>query len=175
MKINKSVLAVVFAVFFCGYSCAAEKTKNPGFVSLTMPDGSIVEAELALTPQTQARGLMFREKLPENEGMLFVFKEDGPRTFWMKNTYISLDIVFLDGNMKVRNIFYRVPRSNPEQPEIEVAKVSAPARFVLELAAGKAKKCRLKPDLVIKTSYPPAAKPAAVPPASKSKAAAPGK
>ncbi|MCX5791192.1 MAG: DUF192 domain-containing protein [Elusimicrobia bacterium] len=175
MKINNNLLAVFLAAVLCGNCCAEEKSGTPGIVSLTMPDGSVVEAELALTPQTQERGLMFRETLPDNAGMLFVFKEDGPRTFWMKSTYISLDIVFLDGNMKVRNIFHRVPRSNPEQPEIEVARVSAPAKFVLELAAGKAKKCRLKPDYLIKASPSLITKAAAPRAAPKGKAAAGGK
>ena len=172
MKMNKKLLAVLFVAALCGSGRAEEKSGGPGLAALTMPDGSVVQAELALTPQTQERGLMFRETLADDAGMLFVFKEDGPRTFWMKNTYVSLDIVFLDGNMKVRNIFHRVPRSNPEQPEIEVARVSAPAKFVLELAAGKAKKCRLKPDYVIKTPSPLIARTAAPRPGPKGKAAA---
>lgn len=175
MKLNKNILAAVLVAAVCGYGRAAEKTRNSALVTLTMPDGSRVEAELALTPQAQERGLMFRENLPDNAGMVFVFKDDDSRTFWMKNTYITLDIVFLDGEMKVRNIFHRVPRSNPEQPEAEVAKVSARARFVIELAAGRAKKCGLKPGSVIKTSFPLVKVPAAALAPSAKKPAAPSK
>ncbi|HNW45363.1 MAG TPA: DUF192 domain-containing protein [Elusimicrobiales bacterium] len=168
MKINKTILAVVLLAAACGYVRAAEKNNKAALASLTMPDGSRVEAELALTPRAQAQGLMFREDLPENAGMLFVFNSDEVRTFWMKNTYITLDIVFLDANLKVRNVYHRVPRSAPDQPESEVAKVSAPARYVLELAAGKAKKCGLKPGSVIKASFPPVKKPKAAPKAAQS-------
>ena len=148
MKNQKIIAAFLLAILWGpGF---AENPKNTAV--LTMPDGSKVEAELALTPQAQERGLMFRESLPDNRGMIFVFKDGGVKTFWMKNTYISLDIVFMDAGMKVTNVYHRVPRSNPEQPEAEVAKVSAPASYVLELAAGKAKKCGLKPDYVVKSS-----------------------
>ena len=153
MKNTRNILAALCVLFSCGYSGAADKLNTSPLVTLTMPDGSKVAAELALTPQSQARGLMFREELPDNAGMIFVFKNVEIRTFWMKNTFISLDIVFLDAGMKVQNIFHRVPRSSAEQPESEVAKVSAPAKYVLELAAGKARKCGLKPGSVIKTSF----------------------
>ncbi|OGS11215.1 MAG: hypothetical protein A2234_11045 [Elusimicrobia bacterium RIFOXYA2_FULL_58_8] len=153
---RKDILAFVLVAALAGYGSAAQKNGKSGLVTLTMPDGSRVEAELALTPQAQTRGLMFKETMPDKAGMLFVFADDEIRTFWMKNTYVSLDIVFLDGDMKVRNVFHRVPRSNPSQPEAEVAKVSAPAKFVLELAAGKARKSRLQPGSVIKV-YPPVA------------------
>lgn len=120
---------------------------------LKMPDGSKVEAELALTPQMQARGLMYRRELPEGKGMLFVFPEDGPRVFWMKNTFIPLDIVFLDAALKVRNVYHRVPASREDTPELEVAKVSAPAACVLELPSGSARRYGLKPGARIEASF----------------------
>ncbi|PIU18584.1 MAG: hypothetical protein COT18_10235 [Elusimicrobia bacterium CG08_land_8_20_14_0_20_59_10] len=153
----------IFAVVFSVISCAAVLAGTPaGVTVLTMPDGSKVEAELALTPEVQERGLMYRKSLPFDRGMLFVFREGGVKTFWMKNTYIPLDIVFLNAGMKVRNIYHRVPRSDRGQPESQVAKVSAPASYVLELASGKARKCGLKPGFVIKSSVPlePGAHPA---------------
>ena len=158
MKTPKIIIMAVLVAFFCCSGGAAEKAVTAGLATLTMPDGSKVEAELALTGPAQARGLMYRESLAYNAGMLFVFQSQESRTFWMKNTYISLDIVFLDGDMKVQNIFHRVPRSVPGQPEQELSKVSAPARYVLELAAGKARKCGLKPGSVIKSSFQPAKK-----------------
>ena len=87
---------------------------------ITLPDGARVSVELALTPEAQARGLMFRETLPRDEGMLFVFQEEAPRTFWMKNTLIDLDMVFLDAELKVLKVFHRVPRAYKSQPEREI-------------------------------------------------------
>jgi uncharacterized protein len=141
-------------LLLCAPAAAGPGLAAPHRAVLLLPDSSKIDAELAITPQAQERGLMYREKLGDDEGMLFVFREDAPRTFWMKNTYVSLDIVFLDADMKVRNIFHRVPRSYPDTPESEVARVSAPAMYVLELAAGRARKAGLRPGSVIKKPAP---------------------
>jgi uncharacterized membrane protein (UPF0127 family) len=54
------------------------------------------QVTIADTPQTRARGLMFVEEMPQREGMLFVFEDERTRTFWMRNTLISLDILYFD-------------------------------------------------------------------------------
>ena len=59
------------------------------------------EVELAITPQEQAKGLMFRQELAPNKGMLFIFKQEGDYPFWMKNTKIPLDIIWIDKDKKV--------------------------------------------------------------------------
>lgn len=122
---------------------------------LTLPDGYKITAELALTPEAQARGLMFRRELAPSAGMLFVFGTTEPRSFWMKNTFIDLDIVFLGEKLEVLKVFHRVPRSFEGQPERELARVSAPAACVLELPAGAARAHKLKPGSRLKISFPP--------------------
>ena len=87
--------------------------------------------ELASTPRQQERGLMFRTHLAPDEGMLFDFVHDGMRGFWMKNTLIPLDMVFIAGDGTIRSIAENtVPRS--------LATIDArfPVRATLELAAG---------------------------------------
>ena len=54
------------------------------------------EVELAVTPRQRARGLMFRREMAPHEGMLFVFEEEDHRSFWMKNTLLALDLIFID-------------------------------------------------------------------------------
>ena len=126
--------------------------------ALGLPDGFKVKVELALTRETQAKGLMFRKELKEDKGMLFVFKEGGVKNFWMKNTFVELDIIFLDKDLKIGKVFPRVTPSKPGAGDLEVAQVSAPAFCVLELAGGAARKHGLKPGARLKISFPPAAK-----------------
>ncbi len=143
------------ALLLAGTAAAAlEVPRGAREARLTLPDGAVVEAELALTPEEQAKGLMFRESLPAGRGMLFVFRDGGLKSFWMKNTLIDLDMVYLDAELKVLKVFHRVPRSRRGAPEEEVARVAAPASAVLELPAGYARAHRLRPGVRLKVSFP---------------------
>ena len=96
--------------------------------------------EMAVTPEDQARGLMFRRELPEGQGMLFDFQREQPATFWMKNTYVSLDMIFIraDGTI-VRIAENTVPLSEALVPS------GGPVRAVLEVVAGTARKLGIAP------------------------------
>ncbi len=76
---------------------------------ILMPNGSIIMAEVADTPDKRARGLMYRTSLAPEHGMLFQFPELGYWTFWMKNTKIPLDIIWLDNTGKIIHIESEVP------------------------------------------------------------------
>ena len=90
-----------------------------------------VQVEVVATPQSRARGLMFRENLPDGTGMLFIFPETRILSFWMRNTPISLDIIFIDPSGTIVNIHPdTVPYSETSLPS------SQPARFVLEVPGG---------------------------------------
>lgn len=71
--------------------------------------GERITAEVARTPEEMQRGLMFRESLCDACGMLFVFGKEGFYSFWMKDTLIPLDIIFIDANLTVVDIFHAVP------------------------------------------------------------------
>jgi uncharacterized protein len=103
------------------------------------------DVELAVTPAEQARGLMFRKKMDDHVGMFFFFERDEVRHFWMKNTLIPLDMIFIDNKFLVVDI-YRGAKPLDET----VISSRKPARFVLEVNAGKADKCRIKPGSKIK-------------------------
>lgn len=97
---------------------------------------------------------MFRKSLMPRTGMLFVFPEEGPLVFWMKNTWIDLDILFLNKKKKIQRIFPRVPRSYPELPEEKVAKVLSRGSYVLELPSGTAFRHGLRKEQTLSFKIP---------------------
>lgn len=100
-----------------------------------------IELEVAQTPEQQEMGLMYRSSLPDNRGMLFEFNKPQYTRFWMKNTIIPLDMIFLKGD-EVKAIFANVPpcTSDPCKsygPSVEIDRV-------IELAGGRAEELGLK-------------------------------
>jgi uncharacterized membrane protein (UPF0127 family) len=94
--------------------------------------------ELAITTEEQSRGLMFRKYLKPDSGMLFVSSRDELRSFWMKNTYIPLDMLFIDSHNEVKHVHYGA------KPFDETSISSRyPVQYVLEINAGRAKKCNI--------------------------------
>ncbi|MCL2012659.1 MAG: DUF192 domain-containing protein [Cystobacterineae bacterium] len=87
--------------------------------------------ELAHTPEAAARGLMWRKSLGPREGMLFDFGREGERSFWMKNTLLSLDLVFISEEKRVVGI---IERAKPQS--LQSLSIGLPSRYVLELPAG---------------------------------------
>lgn len=96
--------------------------------------------ELAATKQERAQGLMFRHDIGAYDGMLFAFPRPQEAAFWMKNTYIPLDIVFLDAQGRVLHI---APRTTPES----LTPIPCPSPFLtaIELKAGHAAKAGIRP------------------------------
>ncbi len=89
------------------------------------------DVDLAVTPVQRAHGLMFRQHMAEDEGMLFLFGREAPRSFWMKNTYLALDIIFLDQHGAIERI---APDAMPFD-ETTIPSI-VPAAAVLEVLAG---------------------------------------
>jgi uncharacterized protein len=91
--------------------------------------------EMAVTPEEQARGLMFRRSVPEGQGMLFDFKREQELSFWMKNTVVSLDIIFIRADGRILHI-----AENTEPLSERMIPSFGPARAVLEVVAGTTRK-----------------------------------
>src|SRR5690606_15193566 len=92
-----------------------------------------IEIEIADTPYEWETGLMYRESMEDNQGMLFIYPNTAPRSFYMKNTYIPLDIIFMSNDTTVVSIKENaVPRDETSIPS------NAPARFILEINGGNA-------------------------------------
>lgn len=127
--------------------------KHYDTISITLPDGFEVKALVADTPAKQERGLMFVTDLPENRGMIFVFDEDQEQAFWMKNTLIDLDMVFIASDKTVTDVAHEVPHSYTYTPDNEVAYAIGYGKYVLELAAKTAQKHHVSPGEKIQFSY----------------------
>ncbi len=92
-----------------------------------------VQLETAYTPEERAEGLMFREELGEDEGMIFVYDEAEERSFWMKNTLIPLDMIFVDSERTVDSIKKADPEPDVPDEELESYESDGPAQFVIEV------------------------------------------
>jgi uncharacterized membrane protein (UPF0127 family) len=92
----------------------------------------VFQVWLADTPSRMAQGLMFVRSLPADRGMLFVHETPEPMSMWMKNTYIPLDMVFIDGHGRIQQI---VEQTTPHS--LNIIRSNEPALAVLEIAAGE--------------------------------------
>ena len=112
--------------------------------------GQRFDVEIADTEPARERGLMFRESMPADHGMLFLFDDNAVRTFWMKNCRMPLDILYFDEKYKLVSVQQRVPACRSEPCPVYPSEGAA--KYVLELNAGVADKLDVKPGDAIKLS-----------------------
>jgi uncharacterized membrane protein (UPF0127 family) len=128
-----------FILILTALMCASCMAKGP-YVELK---GKRFTVELAETREKQALGLMFRDSLPPDHGMLFIFPGEARRSFWMKNTRIPLDILYFNSKLELISMAQDArpcrTRSCPGYPS------EGPAQYVLELNSGKAAELGVQP------------------------------
>jgi len=117
--------------------------------------GVELAVEIAGTPEQRARGYMFRERVGPEDGMLFLFDEEEIHPFWMKNTRIPLDIIWIGGDGVVVFVASQVPPCTAD-PCPEVLPMGR-ARSVLEVAAGRSSELGVRPGTVLQLLVPPPA------------------
>ena len=154
MRRSLSVAAVAGTMVIALASCRAPaETTSAGVTSLDsdFDRGTLLidsddglqhklDIYLATSFEQQRRGLMFVRKMPENTGMLFVYDETAFHSMWMKNTYISLDMVFARADGTVSSVIHGTqPLSLDSQASVE------PVNYVLELSAGTARRLQIGP------------------------------
>jgi uncharacterized membrane protein (UPF0127 family) len=116
-----------------------------GYVEFTDAPGSPrLNVELARTEAEKERGLMYRTQMPEAQGMLFSWNSQEPRTFWMHNTCIPLDMMFIARDGTITGILEQVPTLNDEPRGVPCA-----AAYVLEVNAGWSRSHGVKPGTVV--------------------------
>lgn len=111
-------------------------------IRIFLPDGESIIADLVKTEEERAKGLMFRNTLNDDQGMLFVFEEEGLYSFWMKNMNIAIDILWLDRQKRIVHLEHNVPPCKKEPCPTYAPLV--PAKYVLELKAGSIEARKLK-------------------------------
>ena len=141
MKLRILSCAVLLGMAAAGRASAQTANRR---AQVVFPDKTTVSVEIADTDSTRSRGLMFRERLPSNEGMIFVFDEPGEHPFWMKNTLIPLDMVWLDAGKRILHVAHSVPPCKADPCPTYPPAPGTRASFVVELASGFAKHHGLK-------------------------------
>lgn len=142
---SRFCLSALMALLACA-ACATSPVAPIDAPSVSL-HGQRFSVEVATTPAEQAHGLMDRTSMPASHGMLFVFPEAQPLTFWMKDTLIPLDMLFFDDAHRLVAIHADVPPCKADPCQVYPSVV--PARYVLELNAGTAAKLGLRKGDII--------------------------
>jgi len=135
-----AVLFVMAAVCLVVPSPAARGAEQQTLEIASKTGVHVFAVELAVTDEERARGLMFRRSVPDAYGMLFDFKRDQEVTMWMRNTYVSLDMIFIQSDGRIRRI-----AENTETESDKIISSAGPVRAVLEVVAGTARKLGIEP------------------------------
>jgi uncharacterized membrane protein (UPF0127 family) len=146
-------VAVLGCIVACVVSACAQSSKLPvveaRFVTASGSQTPTFRLEVCSSDGERAMGLMYRRSLAKDAGMIFVFPEERQNSFWMKNTYIPLDMVFVGQDMKVVGILHDVPPLN-QLPRA----VGKPSLYVLEFAAGSMRRYGVEEGAVLKVLSP---------------------
>ncbi|MSQ40789.1 MAG: DUF192 domain-containing protein [Dehalococcoidia bacterium] len=118
-------------------------TQSPPFLPKAVLGNHVFYLEIADTAEEQARGFMERPALPLDRAMLFVYEAEGPWVFWMKNTLIPLDILWMSSTLEVVDIQTMHPEPGKTDAALTRYLSRAPARYVLEMNAGLAQAYQL--------------------------------
>ncbi|MBI4061924.1 MAG: DUF192 domain-containing protein [Elusimicrobia bacterium] len=144
MKTLLMLFALSSAFAAPALKCVPQTVPSAKKTSLTFPDGKTIKIDVVDTPATREIGLMCVRKMRKDYGMLFVFPRDMFLSFWMKNTLVPLDILWIGADKKITVIRERLRPSAVGAPDDEVARAGGKGQYVLELAAGEASRRGLK-------------------------------
>ena len=153
-KRSWSILLLTFVLLLPSCTQAGTGPKTDCVVQITLPNGVLIYAELADTAKRRAEGLMFREHLDKNRGMLFTFGEAQPWTFWMKNTKIPLDIIWMNEKKQIIHIESNVPICTRTDDGCRQYQPNDPALYVLELGGGMAEQFKLQKGSTLRFQLP---------------------
>jgi uncharacterized membrane protein (UPF0127 family) len=134
----RTVLAFVFITLFAAIPGRAAPLQTLEIVSRT--GVHVLEVEIADTGPAREKGLMFRKELPDGRGMLFDFHQEQDVAFWMQNTYVPLDMIFIKGDGRILRI-----EENTKPLSTNTIPSGGPVRAVLEVISGTSERLGLAP------------------------------
>ncbi len=133
-------------------TCVTDQTASPVPVHVRAP-GATLDLRVADTTSKREYGLMCVRSLPSGTGMIFVFGDgDNYRDFWMKNTLIPLDMVFVSKNGRVNEVRANVPATTVSTPDSRIPHRDGTGSYVIELGAGEAARAGIKPGTLLDVS-----------------------
>ncbi len=160
--VSITAITLGLSLVWCGFpltSGLASAQPSPfsgnGLATVSTSDGITIFAEIADSPHTRAKGLMFRQSMAPDHGMLFLFPKPSEPAFWMKNTLISLDILWVDETGIIIHIESKVPICTRKDDGCPRYRAPSKSLQVLELNAGMAEKFDLTVGQQLKIDLPP--------------------
>ena len=148
LRDRRSAFLLILALVAWPLAASRAPAADKGTLEIATKSGVRTFAvELAVTDEERAKGLMFRKEVPEGYGMLFDFKQEQQVSMWMKNTFVSLDMIFIKNDGRIA----RIADSTKVQSE-DIIPSGQPVRAVLEVVAGTAKRYGIAPG--DKVAYP---------------------
>ena len=144
IKLNLIFFLFAIILFYPNFSFALFERK--GQVEIVTTDGKLQKfnVEFARSEAEKATGLMFRERLADDEGMLFMWNTSSLRQFWMKNTLINLDILFIDSDYRVVHI-----EESAQKGSLRIISSILPVQYVLEINAGQSEIRKITPGALL--------------------------
>ena len=151
-NINLSIflIAIVIVLSYPKFSFGLFESK--GQITIATTDGKLqnFDVEFARSDAEKAIGLMFRERLADDEGMLFMWNTSSLRQFWMKNTLINLDILFINSDYRVVHI-----EDNAKKGSSRIISSILPIQYVLEINAGQSQLRKITPGALLSSKNLP--------------------
>lgn len=144
---HQKLIHILFYILIFANTCLSEDKKNIGFVEFTNRK-LLLEVEIADNYFSRKKGLMFRKKLEEKKGMLFVFPAEKNVSIWMKNTYITLDIIFINKEKYIISYIKDVPPNNEK-----IYSSKEKVKYVLEINSGMVDNYNIKIGDKVKIEY----------------------
>jgi uncharacterized membrane protein (UPF0127 family) len=139
-SIARGWLAAILVVCFAAAGAPARAASFQPLEIVTKNGVQVFSVEMATTEQEKQTGLMYRKELADGKGMLFDFNPEQEISMWMKNTYVSLDMIFIRADGRILRI-----AENTEPLSTRIVSSQGPARAVLEVVAGTAQKYGIRP------------------------------